>query len=208
MSSLQRYPVTELEKSQAREGLFQETSFLWRCPYRSESAGGSLLIQKDVTETTQCPDFSPARVPCKLWYLRDWLQGIGLSSSSSSAHTEIQFGKGRMWLPISLTSASKQKEAGSVCLCVHTCVHTCKANKNPYEEAMKNSRQVSKTREAEADLDQMSKYYEIWILSESGPWIRPAIIRRIPKHFGISGAHNCPLANYSFKACLSLIIIY
>lgn len=70
-----------------------------------------------------------------------------------------------MWLQMSLSSASKQKEAGRVC--EQTCLHTYKGNKKHYEEAIKSSRLVLKTREAEADLDQMNHYYRIWTLSES-----------------------------------------
>lgn len=66
-----------------------------------------------------------------------------------------------MWFQISLTSASKPEEAGSVC--VRTCLHTYKGNKKHYEEAIKNSRHILKAREAEAEFDQM----RIWILSES-----------------------------------------
>lgn len=76
VSSLQRCPFTELEKSQTRESLFQETSFfggvhIGQKVLREDVP--SLLTQKDVTETTQCPDFSTACLPCRLWYLREWL---------------------------------------------------------------------------------------------------------------------------------------
>lgn len=90
----------------------------------------SLLTQQDVTETTPCPDFSTACLPCRFWYLREWLhiKEVGSPPLHSSAHTETQCGKGRMWLQISLISARKQKEAGNVC--VHKRVHTIKAARN------------------------------------------------------------------------------
>lgn len=80
----QRYPVIELEKSQTRRGLLQETEAVVPHPSLQVSVenvdqkvlgegAASLLIQKDFAEISQCPDFSPASLPCRLWYLREWL---------------------------------------------------------------------------------------------------------------------------------------
>lgn len=74
VSSLQRHPFTELEQCLTREGLFQETSFLGGVDSAQKVLGEgvpSLLTQKDITETSQCPDFSTVCLPCRLWYLRD-----------------------------------------------------------------------------------------------------------------------------------------
>lgn len=58
------------------------------------------------------------------------------------------------------SSLLENRKRLEMCVCIHVCTQI-KAARN--EEAIKNSRQVLKTREAEADLDQMSNYYGIWI---------------------------------------------
>jgi len=76
--------VETAEKSQTREGLFQEAEAVVSHPSLRasienigqkvlEDRAASLLIQKDVAETTRCPDFSPAGLPCRLQFLRKWL---------------------------------------------------------------------------------------------------------------------------------------
>lgn len=124
VSSLQRCPFTELERSQTRGSLFQETSWPGGVSIGQKVLQEdipSLLTQKDVTETAQCPDFSTACLPCRLWCLREWLHIKEEHSPPlhSSAHSLEREECGFRPHPPLLANRKRLE----VCVYRHVCTH-------------------------------------------------------------------------------------